>query len=204
MNEKLRTSPTRTKSSSHQDSIAKTRMNLSPYSEAQSPESLSSNKRSDNAERSAIEPRLRWLFETPEDLICPISYDIFRDPVINCVGQVYDRASITAFMRESRTDPITRLPLADTVLTPVFLLRSRAHEYCRTAACACVSEACNMDCRIPSQLLRRAVELIGSGAEEVSAEDIPVAGLSPACVRFVRAHPDGADDGTALRLLAEG
>lgn len=34
------------------------------------------------------------LFDTPADLLCPITHELFKEPVINAVGQVYEKAAI--------------------------------------------------------------------------------------------------------------
>jgi len=158
---------------------------------------------------ASISPSLRWLFETPADLVCPITHELYKDPVINCVGQVYDREAITTHLRQSRTDPMTQLPLADTTLTPVFVLRSRAKEYCSSAAESCIHEACKLECRSPAEMLRRAVELLGtcSGLQQQEApqdSSLSALGLSPECMRFVHDNPTSKDDIAALKHLAEG
>jgi len=45
------------------------------------------------------------------DLICPITYQIFRDPVIAGDGHVYERAAIVRWIVEHGTSPLTRQPL---------------------------------------------------------------------------------------------
>lgn len=44
-------------------------------------------------------------------LICPITFDIFRDPVIANDGHVYERAAITQWIIRRGTSPIIRQPL---------------------------------------------------------------------------------------------
>jgi hypothetical protein len=46
-----------------------------------------------------------------DDLICPITFQIFRDPVIAGDGHAYERAAIVRWIAEHGTSPITRQPL---------------------------------------------------------------------------------------------
>jgi hypothetical protein len=46
-----------------------------------------------------------------DDLICPITFRIFRDPVIAGDGHVYERAAIVRWIAEHGTSPLTRQPL---------------------------------------------------------------------------------------------
>ncbi|XP_062185415.1 U-box domain-containing protein 26-like [Phragmites australis] len=55
---------------------------------------------------------------------CPISLDIFTDPVTLCTGQTYDRPCIERWLAAGhRTCPVTMQPLGDTVLVPNRTLR---------------------------------------------------------------------------------
>jgi hypothetical protein len=46
-----------------------------------------------------------------DDFICPITYQIFRDPVIAGDGYTYERAAIVRWILENGTSPFTRQPL---------------------------------------------------------------------------------------------
>ncbi len=46
-----------------------------------------------------------------DDLICPITLQIFRDPVIAGDGHTYERAAIVRWILEHGTSPLTRQPL---------------------------------------------------------------------------------------------
>jgi hypothetical protein len=72
---------------------------------------------------------------------------------------VYERAAIMAHLERSVTDPLTRQPLLNSSLTPVYVLRSRALEYRETVARACVDRVCS-GAPEPMRYLRRAVELV--------------------------------------------
>ncbi|XP_078435028.1 U-box domain-containing protein 26-like [Wolffia australiana] len=55
---------------------------------------------------------------------CPISLDLFTDPVTLSTGQTYDRASIERWLAAgNRTCPVTMQPLADPSLVPNHTLR---------------------------------------------------------------------------------
>ena len=64
-----------------------------------------------------------------EELICPISQEIMEDPVITADGHTYDRASISIWLQNHNTSPITGLPLRDKVLIPNISLRYLIREY---------------------------------------------------------------------------
>jgi hypothetical protein len=50
---------------------------------------------------------------TPEchDLICPITLDVYRDPVLAGDGHVYERIAIFQWIKQHGTSPLTREPL---------------------------------------------------------------------------------------------
>jgi hypothetical protein len=53
-----------------------------------------------------------------QDLICPITLDIYRDPVIAQDGHVYERAAIVRWIEQQGTSPLTREPLDISDLCP--------------------------------------------------------------------------------------
>ena len=46
-----------------------------------------------------------------EDLVCPITLEVFRDPLIAQDGHAYEREAITKWILEHGTSPLTREPL---------------------------------------------------------------------------------------------
>lgn len=67
------------------------------------------------------------LEQNPPDLVCPITHEIFTEPVINGAGQVYERAAIEMHMRRSSVDPVTRMQLhPSSGLTQVWIVKSRS------------------------------------------------------------------------------
>lgn len=46
-----------------------------------------------------------------QDLVCPITLDIYRDPVLASDGHVYERKAILTWIAQQGTSPLTREPL---------------------------------------------------------------------------------------------
>jgi hypothetical protein len=46
-----------------------------------------------------------------QDLTCPITFDVYRDPVLASDGHVYERNAIIRWIQQQGTSPITREPL---------------------------------------------------------------------------------------------
>ena len=46
--------------------------------------------------------------EEPDHLLCPITHEMFRDPVVLMSGHTYERAAIERHLRVHGTDPLTR------------------------------------------------------------------------------------------------
>jgi ankyrin repeat protein len=57
----------------------------------------------------------------PETLKCPISHDIFYDPVIAMDGIVYERALIENWFLKSSTSPIKRCEMKDDLIECIFV-----------------------------------------------------------------------------------
>ena len=62
--------------------------------------------------------------EPPEDLLCPLTLDLYDDPVRTACGQIYERAAITEwFSKGETTDPMTGLMLENLRRDPLMWLR---------------------------------------------------------------------------------
>jgi hypothetical protein len=61
-----------------------------------------------------------------DDLICPITLQVFRDPVVAADGRTYERAAIVQWISEHGTSPFTRQPLDVNELQTDDYLRSLA------------------------------------------------------------------------------
>lgn len=137
------------------------------------------------------------LFDNPADLLCPITHEVFRDPVINAVGQVYEREAITNHLRSRSTDPITMTHLPSLQLTPVYPIKSRAMEYRERVAKSCVERACSFRCQDPLKYLRRATELCAD-------VNLRIPGISSEFLSYLQTHTGNAYDVIAIRHFAEG
>ena len=65
----------------------------------------------------------------PNDLCCPISRELFTDPVVAKDGSTYEREAIEEWLREKKTSPITRAPLNSSELYPNLAIKSMADSY---------------------------------------------------------------------------
>ena len=65
--------------------------------------------------------------EIPKHLVCPITNDLMKNPVITNGGQTYERNAIEKWMKLNKTDPITRDPI--TTLIPNFSIKSLCEEF---------------------------------------------------------------------------
>ncbi|XP_075685434.1 WD repeat, SAM and U-box domain-containing protein 1 isoform X2 [Rhinoderma darwinii] len=54
----------------------------------------------------------------PEELLCPITCEIMKDPVIASDGYSYERKAIEFWISTKKTSPMTNLPLENLLLTP--------------------------------------------------------------------------------------
>jgi len=85
------------------------------------------------AEPEPIEIPQEVIDRIPQEVLniitCPISGEIMRNPVINSVGQTYDRTRIQQWLsRGNRTDPNTRQQIT-TTLIPNFSIKSLINSY---------------------------------------------------------------------------
>lgn len=70
--------------------------------------------------------------EPPEELICPILYTLFEDPVLVIgSGQTYERAAIEQHFQLAHTDPLTNVVLDanERVLVPNHAMRAQAEAW---------------------------------------------------------------------------
>ena len=164
------------------------------------------------------QPHDLHLFDSPSDLICPITCELFRDPVISPVGQVYERAAIERHFSRSATggqpvkDPVTNQVLDSLALVPVYAMRSRAAEYRERTARACVEAAVSPTCGEPVKYLRRAAELLapqvgaaspgqGSPQQTHSQPQSFIPGISREFANFLSNHQGEAYNAMALKYF---
>ncbi|CAF3411838.1 unnamed protein product [Rotaria socialis] len=64
-----------------------------------------------------------------DSLNCPLTCDIFRDPVIGQDGHTYEREDIIAWLQQHGTSPITREPMTIESLRPNHIVRKMIDEF---------------------------------------------------------------------------
>lgn len=101
------------------------------------------------------------LFHPPRDLICPITQNLFVDPVVNSVGQIYERQAFLSYLERSheKNDPVTRQKVDENVLTSIYAVKARASDYREETARKCVELASQNDAVTALKYLKRAAEL---------------------------------------------
>ena len=67
--------------------------------------------------------------DLPDELFCPITYTMMRDPVRATDGHVYERLAITRWFAQRLTSPMTGAALESPELTPVDDLRERVYRW---------------------------------------------------------------------------
>jgi hypothetical protein len=70
--------------------------------------------------------------EIPKDLICPITMEMIRDPVVSTSGHTYEKQAILKHLETSKTDPITRQPCTVEDLRPNYAMAIRIEEYLKS------------------------------------------------------------------------
>ena len=79
--------------------------------------------------------------EPPKDYACPITHEAMIDPVVDALGNTYERSAIERWLRDNNTAPLTGEVLPDKLLAPNNALKSlilvwdeEAHEKCMAMA----------------------------------------------------------------------
>jgi hypothetical protein len=67
--------------------------------------------------------------EIPETFYCPITREIFFDPVMTCDGQTYERQAVAEWLKTHDTSPLTGLPLANRNLMPNIIIKKLINEF---------------------------------------------------------------------------
>ncbi|KAK9817751.1 hypothetical protein WJX72_001623 [[Myrmecia] bisecta] len=82
-----------------------------------------------SAHEAALEAvEQRWKQSLAAFFSCPISGEVFRDPVLAADGHTYERVDIRRWLRRKNTSPQTRQPLPIKVLVPNHMVRSAVQE----------------------------------------------------------------------------
>lgn len=65
-----------------------------------------------------------------DSILCPITHEIFHDPVMTCDGMTYERNAIMTWFEEgNRSSPMTGMTLPILTLIPNLTLKKLIHEY---------------------------------------------------------------------------
>jgi serine/threonine protein kinase len=67
--------------------------------------------------------------DLPDSLKCPITYELFRDPVIGADGHTYERENITAWIQKHSTSPMTREPMDVSSLRPNYTVKKMVEDF---------------------------------------------------------------------------
>lgn len=67
--------------------------------------------------------------EPPSHLVCPITLELFQDPVMTCYGHTYEREAIMAHLDVQKVCPQTKQPLTKNQLYPNIQIRQAAEEF---------------------------------------------------------------------------
>lgn len=67
----------------------------------------------------------------PSYLVCSISCQVFRDPVVCMDGHTYERECIERWLQEHDSSPMTNLPLPSKVVVPNRALRQEIDQLAR-------------------------------------------------------------------------
>jgi len=118
----------------------------------------------------------------PDELFCPITYTMMRDPVRALDGHVYERLAITRWFAQRVTSPMTGAALASTDLVPQEALRARIYAWALAKratpegaayfSCHYCGDACCADrrgCRERYEASVRSDAARGSGAAYATA-----------------------------------
>ena len=65
----------------------------------------------------------------PHELICPITHDLMRDPVLAADGHAYERVAIEDWFSRQLTSPITGERLDSAMLMPCVPLKNMAKAF---------------------------------------------------------------------------
>jgi hypothetical protein len=102
---------------------ANTTMLISPpTSDAEDNDYFSGNDSSDDGDGDGI----------PNEFICPLTFEIFDDPLMTRAGHNFERTAIVSWLKTGHTTcPLTREPLAYHLLLPNSNLRMRVEKWKR-------------------------------------------------------------------------
>jgi len=138
--------------------------------------------------------------QVPVECLCPISHEIFEDPVLAADGFTYERACIEEwYQRRGPRSPMIGKQVSSTTLTPNLAIRALSEQYRGWGACQARTTQKN-EAGFYTQHLPALIEMFGNLSEEVVCQ--VCAGLSAqgvedldACIRQLleRARQEDGD-----------
>lgn len=75
-----------------------------------------------HAIQSILDP---YEIKVDEDLVCPITLQLLKDPVLTADGQMYDRKAIAHWLITHNTSPRTNLPLENKKLVTNYFAKKK-------------------------------------------------------------------------------
>ena len=75
------------------------------------------------------EDELKTLTDIPDELKCPISLQLFRNPVIISSGMCYEEEDILNWLKTNSTDPMTRSPVKKKTVFPCLVVKNLVMKY---------------------------------------------------------------------------
>jgi hypothetical protein len=102
----------------------------------------------------------------PEGSLCPITGEMFTDPVVASDGHTYERSAITEWLESHDTSPFTRNRISTTELQPNFALKKLLEEW-RTRQEAANN---NLSAEIPFEELQLGMGPLGEGSFKLVQE----------------------------------
>jgi len=75
------------------------------------------------------QPNLDNSVSIPDHLLCPITKDIFKNPVTTKYGHTYEKAQIEEWVNRNHNDPLTKQPLTLQDLFPNIAIRKACEEF---------------------------------------------------------------------------
>jgi hypothetical protein len=109
--------------------------------------------------------------EPPEELACSITGEAMIDPVIDALGNTYERSAIQRWLRDHNTSPLTGAVLPHKDLVPNHALWStienwekKAHEECMAKAAAAAARAAAAEAAARRE--RRKAERVEAGVDQ--------------------------------------
>ena len=123
----------------------------------------------------------------PEGSLCPITGEMFTDPVVASDGHTYERSAITEWLESHDTSPFTRNRISTTELQPNFALKKLLEEW-RTRQEAANN---NLSAEIPFEELQLGMGPLGEGSFKLVQEG---------CWRGQRVAVAAVKDGGSLQV----